>query len=120
MDYSFLPYVDYLAHTGQHTVQLAYVDYLAHTGQHTLEVVFDPKIDCGGRWMSCTGSCTPHFGLHTVLCTQHQHIQFSGPNTQHSHSALHLTQFSVPDTATLVFSTSSGALISISCGLTVY
>ena len=22
---------------------------------HTLEVVFDPKIDCGGRWMSCTG-----------------------------------------------------------------
>jgi hypothetical protein len=21
----------------------------------TLSVVFDPKIDCGGRWMSCTG-----------------------------------------------------------------
>jgi hypothetical protein len=24
-------------------------------GSHTLDVVFDPKIDCGGRWMSCTG-----------------------------------------------------------------
>jgi len=24
-------------------------------GKHKLEVIFDPAIDCGGRWMACTG-----------------------------------------------------------------